>query len=84
MDDHLTELIRLSEEMGLYDIPREVCVTHKRFVPCRHYNDECLLSSRPDDIKAVEIYQALLAQGIEQLASNQQAEGSIPSRRTQP
>lgn len=34
-----------------------VCVTHRRFVPCRHDNAECVLSTNKDDVEMVRKYQ---------------------------
>lgn len=51
-------LTELAEELGLYDLPPEVCVTHKRFVPCRRDDKDCIFSSLPDDVKMVREFQA--------------------------
>lgn len=56
--DDLRDLIRLSQELKLYDLPPEVCVTHKRFVPCRKNDEECFFSSDPGDIGRVRAYQS--------------------------
>ena len=40
-----------------YDDPPVVCVTHRRFVPCR-VDDGCMKSSEPNDIDAVRRYQS--------------------------
>lgn len=51
------ELTRLGEELGLYDSGPEVCVTHKRFVPCRASWGECCYSSDADDVASVREWQ---------------------------
>ena len=56
-DDALRELTQLTEELGLYDEPLTVCVTHKRFIPCRK-SDGCIFSSEPDDITMVRNFQS--------------------------
>lgn len=53
------EMARLSEEMGLYDLPPQVCIVHLRFVPCRHGEPEsaCYTSIREDEVNVVHRYQ---------------------------
>jgi hypothetical protein len=41
-----------------YDIPTVVCVTHKRFVPCRDSSGTCVMSCREDNVGEVRRYQA--------------------------
>lgn len=53
----IEELSRIAEEYGLYDIPPEACITHKRFIPCRK-QDGCVFSSDPEDIRMVREYQS--------------------------
>jgi hypothetical protein len=50
-EEAMRELTRLSEELGLYDIPPQVCITHMRHVPCR--GEGCVLSEDPEDVRRV-------------------------------
>lgn len=56
-DDAFQELVRLSEELGLYDMPAVVCVAHMRFIPCRK-SGEHVYSTKPEDVKAVREFQS--------------------------
>lgn len=56
-DEIFRELARLGEELG--NIPVTICVTHKRFVPCRK-GGEHVLSSKPEDIEMVRTCQSSL------------------------
>lgn len=40
------------------DVPATVCVTHKRFVPCRNAGGTCVFSCRADDVEKVHRYQS--------------------------
>jgi hypothetical protein len=51
-EEALREMIRLAEELKLYDLPPEVCTVHKRFVPCRK-DGEHLFASDPDSVRMV-------------------------------
>lgn len=54
------EMVRLSEELGLYDLPQqEVCLTHYRINICRKGAREggCAWSHEPADIAAVRAHQ---------------------------
>lgn len=59
-DEAFRELVRLSEEMGLYDLKTTVCLSHLRFIPCRRHegNTPCVLSDREEDVAHVQAYQA--------------------------
>jgi hypothetical protein len=57
MSDAFREMVELTEELGLYDEPLTVCVTHKRFTPCRK-DDGCIFSSDPEDIGMVQKFQS--------------------------
>jgi hypothetical protein len=60
-EDEARELARRDWAAGLdlgnYDVPVTVCVTHKRFVPCRKGNEDCEWSSAPGDIGMVRWWQ---------------------------
>lgn len=43
---------------GCFDVPVMVCVTHKRFVPCRNTDGTCALSWCEDDVEQVRAYQS--------------------------
>lgn len=51
------ELTRLADELGLYDSGPTVCVTHKRFVPCRSRSGECVWSDAEEDVVSVREWQ---------------------------
>ena len=40
-----------------YDAPSTVCIRHGRHVPCRRREGDCLLSSHPNMIRLVDVYQ---------------------------
>ena len=40
-----------------YPTENTVCVTHKRFVPCRRSDGFCVFSSTPEDVENVRGYQ---------------------------
>lgn len=46
----------LSAELAGDDYPI-VCVTHKRFIPCRKRDGTCVFSARETDVKTVNDYQ---------------------------
>lgn len=50
------ELAALSEELGLYDLPLQVCLAHMRFAPCRK-KEGCFYSIAAGDIERVMKYQ---------------------------
>lgn len=52
--DTLADLLRLGQELGP-DVA-VVCVTHKRFAPCRR-QDGCVISGDPADVERVSVYQ---------------------------
>ena len=56
--DPLAELVRVSEEMGLYEATADacVCVTHLTFVPCRK-RDGCVISQDAADVARAAVYQ---------------------------
>lgn len=54
----ILEMVRISEESGLYGEPPTVCVTHARFIPCRA-DDGCLFSSETADIAKVRVIQGI-------------------------
>lgn len=56
-DEAFLELVRLSEELGLYDEHVTVCVKHLRYVPCRK-GGEHVFSSKPEDVEKVRRYQS--------------------------
>ena len=60
MSSEMNDLVRLTEELGLYDTLPAVCVTHKRFIPCRRNNElsKCIFSSDPEDIDMVRKFQS--------------------------
>lgn len=39
------------------DWPLTVCVTHRRFIPCRNDRDNCWWSEKPEDVAAIRAYQ---------------------------
>lgn len=47
--------------LELFDVQHkfneQVCVAHKRFVPCRHDPDTCILSTDPKYVEMVREYQ---------------------------
>lgn len=55
----LDEMVAISEEMGLYDLPPQVCIVHLAHVPCRHGEPEsnCWTSIREDEVTVVRRYQ---------------------------
>lgn len=58
-DEAMRKLVKLSEELGLYDMPPEVCLTHKRHIPCRPGMREggCVFSTASEDVQMVRDYQ---------------------------
>lgn len=55
----LDELTALGEELGLYGEDPVVCVTHRRFIPCRREKDgTCFYSSSPEEAEKVRRYQS--------------------------
>jgi hypothetical protein len=46
-----------SDEDSVYDSGPAVCVTHKRFIPCRA-QDGCVISEDQGDVDAVRAYQS--------------------------
>lgn len=58
----LEDMVRLAQELKLCDLPPEVCVTHKRFIPCYRSSNEhshaCVFSARPEDIEMVREFQS--------------------------
>lgn len=55
VDDPLAELTRLGQELG--DDFVWVCVTHKRYIPCRSRDERHVYSSAPENVEAVRRYQ---------------------------
>lgn len=51
---HITYDMQLTQQ--LCDAGPAVCVTHRRFVPCRSRNS-CVISTKQKDIDAVTAYQ---------------------------
>ena len=56
----IEEMVRVSEELGLYNYGPTVCMSHLRFTPCRRGKDTgtCSFSSREEDVERVARYQA--------------------------
>jgi hypothetical protein len=50
----LKEITRLGEE---FPTPVAVCITHRRFVPCRSADSTCALSQAPWDVERVRRHQ---------------------------
>ena len=48
-DEAFREMVALSEELGLYDLPPEACMTHLRMVPCRKDGPH-VFSADPADV----------------------------------
>jgi hypothetical protein len=40
-----------------WDVQTAVCLTHKRFIPCRKDDGTCQLSTKQEDIEYVHAYQ---------------------------
>lgn len=62
LDDEATRKQRREALDELLSLPLEpyattVCVTHRRFIPCRT-EDGCVLSSEPSDVDAVYAWQS--------------------------
>jgi hypothetical protein len=51
----LDELAEISGDIA--EVPATVCVTHKRFIPCRA-QDGCVISEDQGDVDAVRAYQS--------------------------
>ena len=51
----LDELAEISGDIA--EVPATVCVTHKRFIPCRA-QDGCVISENQEDVDAVRAYQS--------------------------
>lgn len=51
-DNAFREMVSLSEEMGLYDLPPEACMVHLRMVPCRK-DEPHIYSTDPADVARV-------------------------------
>jgi hypothetical protein len=60
-EEAFAEMVRLSEELGLYDGPQmRVCLTHRHINVCRRGEREggCAWSHEPADIAAVSDWSA--------------------------
>jgi hypothetical protein len=51
-NDAMREIVQISEEYWLYDLPPVVCMTHLRFLPCRA-RDNCVFRDDPEAIEVV-------------------------------
>lgn len=54
-DDAFREMARITEELGLYDLPPQACMIHLRMVPCRGKGPHWL-SSDPGDVSRAQAF----------------------------